>query len=76
MAKATDPLGENSEVTGEEAEDGNIRYLCMKYNRHQQGKQITCQDPDLYCKYRSSCLIHYQEKQRRRRQANASASEA
>ncbi|GEM_PF-1514429 len=76
MANATNPLGKNSEETGKGSEDGDIRYLCMKYNRHQQGEeQLACQDPDLYCKYRSSCLIHYKEKQRRRRQAHAGASE-
>lgn len=74
MAKVTDPLGENSEAVGEEAKEGHIRYLCMKYNRHQQGEQLACQDPDLYCKYRSSCLIHYQEKRRRRRPASDNAS--
>lgn len=42
------------------------RYLCMKYNRYLEGDSIACQDADLYCKHRSSCLIHYLDKRRRR----------
>ena len=65
---------DNAEAISEaekDTDDHKIRYLCMKYNRHQQGGHLACQDPDLYCKYRSSCLIHYKEKQRRRREQSA-----
>jgi hypothetical protein len=43
----------------------------MKYNRHQQGDHIACQDPKLYCKFRSQCLIHYTEKRNRRKSESA-----
>ena len=69
------PKEEGHEDTASEAAAENpVRYLCMKYNRHQEGEEIACRDPDLYCKFRSSCLIHYQEKHRRRKR-NRSAAE-
>jgi hypothetical protein len=54
------------EPDGGQDDNKTIRYLCMKYNRHQVGEEPTCQDPDLYCKFRPSCLVHYMEKRRRR----------
>lgn len=58
------------EEATEDAEDANpespVRYMCMKYNRYREGEAVACQDPDLYCKFRSSCLIHYKDKRRRR----------
>lgn len=67
VSEQNPPDGEQ-EATSEAADGNTPRYLCMKYNRHQQGDQATCQDPDLYCKFRPSCLIHYLEKRRRRDQ--------
>ncbi|MGD9096539.1 MAG: hypothetical protein PVF97_00555 [Desulfobacterales bacterium] len=40
---------------------------CAKYNRYQDGRDPRCSDPDLYCKHRPSCLIHFKEKNRKRR---------
>ena len=57
----------HEDTATEAAPENPVRYLCMKYNRHQEGEEIACRDPDLYCKFRSSCLIHYQEKRRRKR---------
>ena len=34
----------------------------MKYNRYQDSRDPRCADPELYCKYRTSCLIHFMEK--------------
>ncbi len=42
------------------------RLPCAKYNRDQDGDNPRCSDPDLYCKHRTSCLIHFMEKSRRR----------
>ena len=64
------PAGD-PEKTTEPANEGQIRYLCMKYNVHQEGDRMACRDPDLYCKFRPACLIHYQEKRRRRQGENA-----
>jgi hypothetical protein len=70
MKKSIDCLSETEkdDFAEKEPDQQNVRYLCMKYNRYQQGKTLQCQDPDLYCKYRSSCLIHYEDKRRRRNQ--------
>ena len=35
---------------------------CMKYNRDHDRRNPRCADPELYCKYRTSCLIHFMEK--------------
>ena len=52
-----------------------VRCLCMKYNRYQEGETVACQDPDLYCKFRPQCLIHFMDKRRRRRERNGDESE-
>lgn len=59
------PEEDKMDAAGERAEEENIRYLCMKYNRYQQGDRLACQDPELYCKFRPSCLIHFKEKEDR-----------
>lgn len=38
------------------------RLPCMKYNRYQDRQEAHCSDPQLYCKYRTSCLIDFMEK--------------
>lgn len=55
------------DAAGETAGEENISYLCMKYNRHQKGDSLACQDPGLYCKFRPACLIHFKEKEARHR---------
>jgi hypothetical protein len=40
--------------------------LCQKYNRDVDGQEPRCGDPDLYCKYRTACLIHFMQKNRER----------
>ncbi|MDJ0719987.1 MAG: hypothetical protein QNJ04_00050 [Desulfobacterales bacterium] len=40
---------------------------CAKYSRYQDSREPRCSDPELYCKHRSSCLIHCMEKIRKRR---------
>ena len=67
MKTSTDPENREVETDEETARADNVRYLCMKYNRHQQGDHIACQDPQLYCKFRPQCLIHYTEKRNRRK---------
>ena len=67
MKTSMDPKDGDREAAGEAAEGDNISYLCMKYNRHQQGDRLACQDPGLYCKFRPACLIHFKEKEDRRR---------
>lgn len=35
------------------------RYHCMKHNYFLCDECIECKDPDIYCKYRSSCPIYF-----------------
>ncbi len=37
-------------------------YVCLKYNIGLCEKCLECRDPDLYCKFRSSCAIHFLSK--------------
>jgi hypothetical protein len=48
------------------AEGQQPQLLCQKYNRHADGPEPRCGDPDLYCKYRTACLIHFMQKNRER----------
>lgn len=34
-------------------------YQCMKHNYFLCDECLECKDPDLYCKFRSSCAIHF-----------------
>ena len=34
-------------------------YKCMKYEIFFCEKCLKCNDPDLYCKFRPSCAIHF-----------------
>ena len=67
MKTSTDANDGDMAPPEDEAPEGEVSYLCMKYNRPQQGDQLACQDPDLYCKFRPACLIHYMEKRNRRK---------
>ena len=40
---------------------------CAKYDRYQDSRDPRCSDPERYCKHRSACLIHFMEKNKRRR---------
>jgi hypothetical protein len=41
------------------------RYKCEKHQTYMCEGCLKCKDPELYCKYRPSCMIHYLEKHRR-----------
>ena len=52
----------------EAAADNHAALLpCAKYDRYQDRRDPRCSDPELYCKHRSACLIHFMEKSQRRR---------
>ncbi len=40
-------------------------YFCSKYKYPLCEECARCPDPELYCKFRSSCIIHFLEKERR-----------
>ena len=35
------------------------RFLCMKHNNYLCEECLKCQDPELYCKFRSACPIWF-----------------
>ncbi len=37
-------------------------YKCMKHDYYLCEECLDCKDPDLYCKFRSSCAIHFLSK--------------
>ena len=43
-------------------EDKETSYVCMKHNIYLCEECIKCRDPELYCKHRSSCPIHFMTK--------------
>ncbi len=42
--------------------DRETPYKCMKHNIHQCDLCLECRDPDIYCKFRTSCPIHFMSK--------------
>ena len=42
--------------------DRETSYLCMKHNIYMCEECMKCRDPDIYCKYRSSCPISFLSK--------------
>lgn len=41
-------------------------YHCEKYDIYLCEKCIKCRDPELYCKHRTACAVHFLEKEARR----------
>jgi hypothetical protein len=39
-------------------------YGCMKHTIYMCEECLDCRDPDLYCKFRSSCPIHFLTKRK------------
>ena len=44
--------------------DRETGYTCMKYNMHLCEKCLECRDPKIYCKFRTSCAIHFMTKRK------------
>jgi len=42
--------------------DRETNYLCLKQNIHLCEECLGCNDPELYCKFRSSCIIWFMTK--------------
>lgn len=42
--------------------DMEAGYLCMKHQKHLCDKCVKCDDKDLYCKFRTSCMIFFIDK--------------
>ena len=49
--------------------------MCLKHHHYLCEACLSCSDPDLYCKFRQSCAIHFLEKERRRLEKQDKAAE-
>ena len=43
--------------------DRATRYLCMKHQAYMCEECLRCRDPKIYCKFRTSCPIHFLQKE-------------
>ena len=43
-------------------------YFCFKYKYYLCHACVRCADPQIYCKYRTSCVINFLEKEKKIRQ--------
>jgi hypothetical protein len=41
------------------------RYRCQKHLAYMCDACLKCRDPNLYCKFRPSCMIHFLEKEKK-----------
>lgn len=39
--------------------DRETSYVCLKHGIHLCEQCLECRDPDIYCKFRPSCPIHF-----------------
>jgi hypothetical protein len=44
--------------------EGKQTYRCEKHGVDMCDACLRCKDPELYCKFRSACMIHFLEKER------------
>ncbi len=55
--------------------DRETSYLCMKHDVYMCDECLRCRDPEIYCKFRSSCPIWFLHKQRKREERERKAQE-
>ncbi|MEZ4527500.1 MAG: hypothetical protein R2941_16390 [Desulfobacterales bacterium] len=55
--------------------DRESNFLCMKHNVHLCEECLSCRDPELYCKFRSSCPIWFIHRQKKREERKRLARE-
>ena len=46
--------------------DRETSYLCSKHNVYMCEECLKCNDPDIYCKFRSACTIWFMERRKAR----------
>ena len=44
----------------------SMGYRCEKHQVDVSEENPTCKDPELYCKFRPSCIIHFLERERKK----------
>ena len=52
--------------------DVESSYFCQKQKYYLCLECLQCADPDFYCKYRSSCVIHFLEKEKKNKKKMSS----
>ncbi len=45
--------------------DRETSYVCTKHNIYMCEDCLHCRDPEIYCKFRSSCPIHFLTKRKK-----------
>jgi len=45
-------------------------YYCSKHQYYLCEECLTCVDPEIYCKFRSSCVINFLEKEKKIKEKN------
>lgn len=53
-----------------------MKLTCEKYKEIMESEDAECRHPDDYCQTRSSCMISYMEKERKREQAQEEKKKA
>lgn len=56
--------------------DRETPYVCQKHQVALCEECLACRDPELYCKFRTSCIIWMIDKERRREERRAAAGGA
>ena len=54
----------------------DTNFLCMKYNKYLCEECLKCQDPNIYCKFRSSCPVWFMQKRQEGWDADSEAEAA
>ena len=52
-----------------------MEFICEKYKEKVDSDEPVCRHPDDYCRTRSSCIIHYMEKEKEREQRKKIATQ-
>jgi len=52
-----------------------VQLICDKYKETMESEDAECRHPDDYCQTRTSCMISYMEKERKREQARQEKKE-
>ena len=53
-------------ITGE-----HMEWVCQKFGQKVDSEDARCQHKELYCKFRSSCLIYFTEREAEKERAEA-----
>ncbi len=52
-----------------------MKVVCDKYKESMESEEAECRHPNDYCTIRSSCMINFLEKERKREKAHSTVEE-